>query len=98
MEDNILLTLPVYFGQDRLGELRSIYLVFEMLSVNFICFFFSFGSKHVTPRSLSARFIGNMVCVEGIITKCKSREPYDLQWSFCVNLPNYSGLILPPKK
>lgn len=34
--------------------------------------FFSFGAKHVTPRSLSAHFIGNMVCVEGIVTKCKS--------------------------
>ena len=32
----------------------------------------SFGTKHVTPRSLSARFLGNLVCVEGIVTKCKS--------------------------
>jgi len=32
----------------------------------------SFGSKHVTPRTLTSRFIGNMVCVEGIITKCRS--------------------------
>lgn len=31
----------------------------------------SFGNKHVTPRSLSARFLGNLVCVEGIVTKCK---------------------------
>ncbi|XP_046397825.1 DNA replication licensing factor Mcm3 [Ischnura elegans] len=30
----------------------------------------SFGSRHVTPRSLTSRFIGNMVCVEGIVTKC----------------------------
>ena len=30
----------------------------------------SFGSKHVTPRSLSAAHLGSMVCVEGIITKC----------------------------
>lgn len=31
----------------------------------------SFGSKHVSPRTLSARFLGNLVCVEGIVTKCK---------------------------
>ena len=31
----------------------------------------SFGSKHVTPRTLTSRFIGNLVCVEGIVTKCK---------------------------
>lgn len=29
----------------------------------------SFGSKHVTPRSLSADLLGCLVCVEGIITK-----------------------------
>lgn len=32
----------------------------------------SFGNKHVSPRTLSARFLGNLVCVEGIVTKCKS--------------------------
>uniref|UniRef100_A0A673XQP2 DNA replication licensing factor MCM3 n=1 Tax=Salmo trutta TaxID=8032 RepID=A0A673XQP2_SALTR len=31
----------------------------------------SFGTKHVTPRSLAARYLGNLVCVEGIVTKCK---------------------------
>ena len=31
----------------------------------------SFGAKHLTPRTLSARFLGNLVCVEGIVTKCK---------------------------
>ena len=36
----------------------------------FVGFEGSFGSMHVTPRSLSARFIGNLVCVEGIVTKC----------------------------
>lgn len=33
----------------------------------------SFGAKHVTPRSLSARNIGNLVCCEGIVTKCEPR-------------------------
>ncbi len=36
----------------------------------FVGFEGSFGGMHVTPRSLSARFIGNLVCVEGIVTKC----------------------------
>lgn len=35
----------------------------------------SFGSKHVTPRSLSARFLGHMVCCEGIVTKCSLIRP-----------------------
>lgn len=32
----------------------------------------SFGSKHVSPRTLTSRLLGSMVCVEGIITKCES--------------------------
>lgn len=31
----------------------------------------SFGNKHVTPRTLTSRYLGNMVCVEGIVTKSK---------------------------
>lgn len=31
----------------------------------------SFGNKHVSPRTLSACFLGNLVCVEGIVTKCE---------------------------
>lgn len=34
--------------------------------------FNSFGAKHVSPRTLAASFLGNMVCVEGIVTKCES--------------------------
>lgn len=37
----------------------------------FIGFEGSFGNKHVTPRTLTSRFLGNLVCVEGIVTKCK---------------------------
>lgn len=36
----------------------------------FVGFEGSFGAKHVTPRSLSSHLLGNMVCVEGIVTKC----------------------------
>lgn len=35
----------------------------------------SFGSKHVTPRSLTAAHLGSMVCLEGIITKCSMVHP-----------------------
>lgn len=37
----------------------------------FVAFEGSFGNKHVTPRTLMSRFLGNLVCVEGIVTKCK---------------------------
>jgi DNA replication licensing factor MCM3 len=30
----------------------------------------AFGAKHVTPRTLSARLLGQIICVEGIVTKC----------------------------
>ena len=30
----------------------------------------SFGSKHVTPRTLTSAFLGQIVCLEGIVTKC----------------------------
>lgn len=35
----------------------------------------SFGVRHVTPRSLTARFLNNMVCVEGIVTRCSNIKP-----------------------
>lgn len=43
----------------------------------FIAFEGSFGNKHVTPRTLTSRYLGNLVCMEGIVTKCKySIEKY----------------------
>ena len=41
----------------------------------FIGFEGSFGSKHVTPRTLTAGHLGNLVCLEGIITKCSLVRP-----------------------
>lgn len=41
----------------------------------FVGFEGSFGSKHVSPRSLTARNLGNLVCVEGIVTKCSLVRP-----------------------
>jgi len=35
----------------------------------------SFGSKHVTPRTLNSRNLGNLVCLEGIVTKCSLVRP-----------------------
>ncbi|XP_073439830.1 maternal DNA replication licensing factor mcm3 [Dendrobates tinctorius] len=45
---------------------------FEEFSVGFEG---SFGSKHVSPRTLIAGFLGNLVCVEGIVTKCSLVRP-----------------------
>ncbi|CAG0925504.1 unnamed protein product, partial [Notodromas monacha] len=35
----------------------------------------TFGSKHVSPRSLSSRFLGSLVCCDGIVTKCTTIKP-----------------------
>lgn len=35
----------------------------------------SFGDHHVNPRSLQSRFIGKMVSLEGIVTKCSLFRP-----------------------
>ncbi|KAM9307811.1 maternal DNA replication licensing factor mcm3 [Gastrophryne carolinensis] len=45
---------------------------FEEFSVGFEG---SLGGKHVSPRTLTAGFLGNMVCVEGIVTKCSLVRP-----------------------
>lgn len=41
----------------------------------FVGFEGSFGSKHVSPRTLTSRNLGNLVCVEGIVTKCSLVQP-----------------------
>lgn len=41
----------------------------------FVGFEGSFGAKHVTPRQLGARHLGNMICVEGIVTKASLIRP-----------------------
>jgi len=35
----------------------------------------SFGANHVNPRTLVSDFLGHVVCVEGIVTKCHSVHP-----------------------
>uniref|UniRef100_A0A6I8SA22 DNA replication licensing factor MCM3 n=1 Tax=Xenopus tropicalis TaxID=8364 RepID=A0A6I8SA22_XENTR len=45
---------------------------FEEFSVGFEG---SFGSKHVSPRTLTASLLGSLVCVEGIVTKCSLVRP-----------------------
>ncbi|XP_067616336.1 DNA replication licensing factor Mcm3 [Eurosta solidaginis] len=34
-----------------------------------------FGNRHVTPRSLTSVYLGNLVCVEGIVTKVSLIHP-----------------------
>ncbi|WAR16668.1 MCM3Z-like protein [Mya arenaria] len=41
----------------------------------FVGFVGSFGAKHVSPRTLTSRYLGNLVCVEGIVTKCSLIRP-----------------------
>ncbi|KAI8320281.1 MCM-domain-containing protein [Martensiomyces pterosporus] len=35
----------------------------------------SFGDRHLTPRGLRASFLGQLVCVEGIVTRCSLVRP-----------------------
>ncbi len=30
----------------------------------------SFGENQLSPRELSARYLGKLICVEGIVTRC----------------------------
>jgi len=41
----------------------------------FIGFEGSFGSKHVTPRTLGSHLLGNLVCLEGIVTRGSQVRP-----------------------
>ncbi|PZC74031.1 hypothetical protein B5X24_HaOG208400 [Helicoverpa armigera] len=41
----------------------------------FVAFNGSFGNKHVTPRSLTSRYLGNLICVEGIVTRVSLVRP-----------------------
>lgn len=41
----------------------------------FVSFEGSFGSRHVTPRTLNSKLLGNLVCLEGIVTKCSLVRP-----------------------
>lgn len=45
---------------------------FEEFSIGFDG---SFGANHVSPRTLVSNFIGEMICVEGIVTKCSLINP-----------------------
>ena len=37
--------------------------------------FSSLGERHVNPRTLKSRYLSNLVCVEGIVTKCSLVRP-----------------------
>ncbi|KAM4705528.1 maternal DNA replication licensing factor mcm3 [Rhinophrynus dorsalis] len=45
---------------------------FEEFSVGFEG---SFGTKHVSPRTLTSSYLSSLVCVEGIVTKCSLVRP-----------------------
>ncbi|KAJ2559387.1 MCM DNA helicase complex subunit [Coemansia sp. RSA 1933] len=35
----------------------------------------SFGTRHLTPRGLRAKLLGQLVCIEGIVTRCSLVRP-----------------------
>ncbi|XP_065313818.1 DNA replication licensing factor MCM3-like [Gordionus sp. m RMFG-2023] len=35
----------------------------------------SFGKSHVTPRTLTSEFLGQIICIEGIVTRCSLIKP-----------------------
>ncbi|CAO1438954.1 unnamed protein product [Diamesa hyperborea] len=45
----------------------------------FVAFEGSFGNKHVTPRQLTSRFLGNLVCCEGIVVRVSLVRPKVVQ-------------------
>uniref|UniRef100_A0A1I7WLX3 DNA helicase n=1 Tax=Heterorhabditis bacteriophora TaxID=37862 RepID=A0A1I7WLX3_HETBA len=47
----------------------------DICSEIYVGFEGSFGDRHVNPRSLKSNFLGNMVCCEGIVTKCSNVRP-----------------------
>lgn len=57
----------------------------------FVGFEGSFGSKHVTPRTLTSHFLGNLVCLEGIVTKCEFSLSYmHFVFKFYCNIALYN--------
>ncbi|KAG5513948.1 hypothetical protein PMAC_000570 [Pneumocystis sp. 'macacae'] len=41
----------------------------------YIGFIGSFGDQHITPRSIRAQYLGKLVCIEGIVTRCSLVHP-----------------------
>lgn len=44
--------------------------IHDLDSPYYVGFRGSFGSHHVNPRTLRAMYLGKLVCVEGIVTRC----------------------------
>lgn len=44
---------------------------FDSAIIYYVGFRGSFGDHHATPRTLKAEKLGKMVCLEGIVTRCK---------------------------
>lgn len=60
-------------SDEEAGPLKS---AEELLNRHYtVGFVGSFGSHHLTPRGLSTSFVRNLVCIEGIVTKCSIIRP-----------------------
>jgi DNA replication licensing factor MCM3 len=66
---------PAYF--DKVAETTNAYVSPGLEKAFRICVAFegNFGANSVTPRSLTAEFLGQMVAVEGIVTRCSLVRP-----------------------
>lgn len=51
----------------------------------------SFGSKHVTPRTLTSQFLSCIVCIEGIVTKCEWEKRLRPLWELQAGEDWYAG-------
>uniref|UniRef100_A0A915B2R2 DNA replication licensing factor MCM3 n=1 Tax=Parascaris univalens TaxID=6257 RepID=A0A915B2R2_PARUN len=60
---------------DEWSSMMSLYPEFSKNRDFAVGFEGSFGDRHVNPRTLKARYLGNMVCCEGIVTKCSMIRP-----------------------
>lgn len=60
--------------RDQLAHLNPEVVKNERISYQ-VGFEGNFGRNHVTPRSLSSDFINRLICIDGIVTKC--RGPWD---------------------
>ena len=53
----------------------------------------SFGGFHLSPRTINSSYIGKIVCVEGIVNKCK----FDIELSDSMDIASIPGSLIRPK-
>lgn len=69
----------------------------ETVGQFFVGFEGSFGSHHVTPRGLSARLLGKLVCIDGIVSRCEDSVPGIGYGSVSFSSRSAAGSLIHPK-